>query len=259
MTTLKFKYMALYCVLMTIVVVLSVGIVNGNAAENKKGYMDPMAIKVLENVSGYLGKAKTLSMKATALYDHVMESGVIVTYAKDVEVYVKRPDKFLAIILGDNLQQRRIYFDGKSLVRLNVDKNTYQKLPFNGNIDGVLDHIMDNYDIDLPLADLIYNNIAGVIKESIISAEHMGERIVEGVPCHHLSFESTGADWQVWVQKWDKPVPQRFAINFVNIDGNPQHLGMFKEWRINPGFDEQIFTFTPPFDAKEVEIKKSVK
>jgi hypothetical protein len=259
MTTLKFKYMPPYCVLLTIVVVLSIGVVNGIAAENKKGYMDPMAFKVLENVSDYLSKAKTLSMKGTTIDDHVMESGVIVTYAKDVEVYVKRPDKFLAIILGDNLQQRRIYFDGKSLVRLNVDKNTYQKLPFNGNIDGVLDHIMDNYDIDLPLADLIYNDLARVMKESIISAEHMGERIVEGVPCHHLSFESTGADWQVWVQKWDKPVPRRFAINFVNIDGSPQYLAMFKEWRINPGLDEQIFTFTPPFGAKEVEIKKSVK
>jgi hypothetical protein len=33
---------------------------------------------------------------------------------------------------------------------------------------------------------------------------------------------------------------------------------MFKEWRINPGLDEQIFTFTPPFGAKEVELKKSV-
>jgi hypothetical protein len=258
MTKIKFKYTAPYCVLMTIVVVLIIGIVNGNAAENQKGYMDPMATKVLENVSDYLAKAKTLSMKATAIDDHVMESGVIVTYAKDVEVYVKRPDKFLAIIVDDNLKQRRIYFDGKSIVRLHVEKNTYQKFSYDGDIDGVLDHIIDNYDLDLPLADLIYNDIAGVMKESIISAEHMGERMVEGVPCHHLSFESTGADWQVWVQKWDKPVLRRFAINFVNTDGNPQYLAMFKEWRINPGLDEQIFTFTPPFGAKEVEIKKSV-
>jgi outer membrane lipoprotein-sorting protein len=33
---------------------------------------------------------------------------------------------------------------------------------------------------------------------------------------------------------------------------------MLKEWRINPGLDEKIFTFTPPFGAKEVELKKSV-
>ena len=114
-----------------------------------------MATKVPENVSNYLTKAKTLSMKVTAIDDHVMESGVIVTYAKDVEVYVKRPDKFLAIILDDNLKQRRIYFDGKSIVRLHVEKNTYQKFSYDGDIDGVLDHIIDNYDMDLPLADLI--------------------------------------------------------------------------------------------------------
>jgi len=33
---------------------------------------------------------------------------------------------------------------------------------------------------------------------------------------------------------------------------------MFKEWRISPELDEQIFTFTLPFGAKEVEINKSV-
>jgi hypothetical protein len=33
--------------------------------------------------------------------------------------------------------------------------------------------IIDNYDVDLPLADLIYNDIAGILQGSIISAEHM--------------------------------------------------------------------------------------
>lgn len=37
------------------------------------------------------------------------------------------------------------YFDGKSVVRFNVNKNTYQKVSYAGDIDGVLDHIIDNY------------------------------------------------------------------------------------------------------------------
>jgi hypothetical protein len=69
---------------MVVIVVAVIGIVNGNESEDQKGYMDPMAIEVLENVSDYLAEVKTLSLKATALNDHVMESGVIVTYAKDV-------------------------------------------------------------------------------------------------------------------------------------------------------------------------------
>ncbi|MBT8368401.1 MAG: DUF2092 domain-containing protein [Deltaproteobacteria bacterium] len=40
-------------------------------------------------------------------------------------------------------------------MRLHVKKNVYQKFSYDGNIDGVLDHIIDNYDMDLPLADLI--------------------------------------------------------------------------------------------------------
>jgi hypothetical protein len=70
-------------------------------------------------------------------------------------VYVKRPDKFLAIIRGDNLKQRRIYFDGKYFVRLNVEKNIYQKFQFDGDINEVLDHLIDTYDIELPLSDLM--------------------------------------------------------------------------------------------------------
>lgn len=236
---------------------LGVDILNADAAENEKGYMDPRAMEVLKNASDFIGKAKTLSIKATAIYDHVMDSGIIVTYSKDVEVYVKRPNKFLVVMRGDDHKHRRIYFDGKSVVRFNVNKNIYQKVSFSGDIDGVLDHIIDNYDVDLPLADLIYNDIAGILQESIISAEHMGERTVNGMPCDHLSYESTGADWQVWVQKWEKPVPRRFAINYVNIDGSPQFLAMLKEWQINPTLDEKIFTFSPPFGAKEVEMKKA--
>ena len=252
------KYSTPYYIMIFITSLLGVGILNANAAENEKGYMDPRAIEVLKNASDFIGKAKTLAIKATAIYDHVMESGIIVTYSKEVEVYVKRPNKFLVVIRSDDYKQRRIYFDGKSVVRFNVNKNSYHKVPYAGNIDGVLDHIIDNYDVDLPLADLIYNDIAGVLQESIISAEHMGERIIDGMPCHHLSYESTGADWQVWVQKWEKPVPRRFAINYVNIDGSPQFLAMLKEWQINPTLDEKIFTFNPPFGAKESELMKAV-
>jgi len=47
-------------------------------------------------------------------------------------------------------------------------------------------------------------------------------------------------------------------VGYVNIDENPQFLGMFKEWCINTGLDGKIFIFTPPFGAKKVELKKSV-
>jgi len=257
MSQSTFKYWTPLCFSMALALILGIGAAAGNAAEKPKGYMDPLAVEVLENVSDHLARAKAFSMKAKTLYDHVLESGVIVTFAKDVALYVQRPDKFLAIISGDNLSQRRVFFDGKSLVRFDVNKNTYQKLSYEGDIDQLLDYIIDNYDLQLPLADFIYNDIANAMKESIISSEYLGERIVGGAPCHHLSFESTGADWQLWVQKWDKPIPRRFTINYVNIDGNPQYLGMFEEWRLVPGFDERMFTFKPPPGAKEVELKKA--
>jgi hypothetical protein len=46
---------------------------------------------------------------------------------------------------------------------------------------------------------------------------------VDGVPCHQLSFESPGADWQIWIEADSTPVPRRFVIDFVDEDNHQMH------------------------------------
>ena len=69
-----------------------------------------------------------------------------------------------------------------------------------GSAPPLLEELIEKHEAQLPLADLLYADIAKSFKESIISAEYLGIKLVNGVKCHHLSFESTGADWQIWVQ-----------------------------------------------------------
>jgi hypothetical protein len=230
-----------------------------NAAEDAppaKGFMDDNALKVLRDMSAYLTTCRTLRFGVTILYDQVMESGILVKRSEHGEITLERPDKFLAVVTRDDQEQRRIYFDGTSLVRLVVDENAYQKIDFTGDTDSLLRHVIDKYNIQVPMADFLFNDLAATFQEYLISAEYMGIRTVDGVPCHHLSFESTGADWQLWVEVGDKPVPHMFAITFVNDEHSPQLVAMFHQWRVNPHVDEQLFCFHAPPGAQEVKITR---
>lgn len=251
----KIKYIGRCCVLVAVLTFLYIGTVNGEA--NPKGYMDEKAVAVMKNMSKYLSKAQSLGFEVTTLYDHILKSGIKIKYSKKSEIFVKRPNKFLALILSDDRKRRRISFDGNILTRLMVNENTYQELNYSGDTDKVIDYLIDNYNVDLPLADFLYNDIAGTFRKHIISAEYMGERMVDGVPCHHLSFESTGADWQLWVQTGNYPIPLRFSIQYIHVKELPEFIAIFKNWRVNLTLKEDIFNFVTPVGAKQVELNKT--
>ena len=255
MSKLRSKDIISCCLLAVLLVISNFNMVH--AGEDKKGYMDEEAVKIMKSMADYLSKAQTMSFTATTFYDHATKSGIMIKHMKYIDVFVKRPDDVMGIIKMDDQKERKIFYNGKSLVRFLVKENTYQEIDFTGDIDEMLDHVMDNYAIALPLADFLYNDLAGTLKEGVISAEYVGESMVQGVKCHHLSFESIGADWQMWVQADGQPVPILFNIKYIEVEGNPEYLAIFKNWKIDPNLDGKMFSFVPPAGAKNIPIKKT--
>lgn len=221
--------------------------------ETSEAIRDPKAMEILRQMSDYLGSAGTFSVKMATFSDHVRDSGIKIKSSAERQVFVRRPSEFHARVQFDDQTSREVWYDGNTLIRLDRPKKEYMKLAFSGSIDELLDHVIDNYEVQLPLADFLYSDIVGTFGGNIISAEYVGERLVRGVLCHQLSIESTGADWQIWVEADDTPVPCRFAIVYVNVPGEPEYLAIFDEWKINPNLDEALFKFKTPNDAKEVQ------
>ena len=147
--------------------------------------MDDKAIEVMRSMAAYLGNAKTLRFKVETWEDEVTESGILLKRGKRGEVTLKRPDKISAVTETDDGEKRKACFDGKSLLRLIENENTYVKIDFEGETDALLDYLIDTYDLELPLADFLYNDLAAAFRQYIISAEYVGERIIGGAKCHH--------------------------------------------------------------------------
>lgn len=227
-------------------------------AADDKGVMDQKALDLLAGMSKYLAGAKTLSLRAGAFYDQVRTSGIKIKAVALHQIYLDRPNSLQSKSHMDDGSSRRAWFDGKKLTVLFGKRNEYMTLAFDGSVDGLIEELISKHKAQLPLADLLFSDPAKTFGESIISAEYIGEKLVDGVKCHHLSFESTGADWQVWIEADDTPVPRRYVIVYVNEEGEPQFAARLDEWKLG---DEAKPLFEPklPDGAKEIPFGKPDK
>jgi len=218
--------------------------------------MDAKAMQILQGMSDYLTGAKTLSFRVRTLFDEVRKSGIKIKSASTIRVVMQRPSSLRALTITDNGSARSSWFDGSKLTVLMRDANQFMELDYTGTIDGLLNELIEKHDVQLPLADLLYADIAKSFKESIISAEYLGIKLVNGIKCDHLSFESTGADWQVWVEADATPVPRRFAISYVHDAEKPEFLASLSRWSIDGKAVDDQFKASIPKSAKKVPFGK---
>ncbi len=230
------------------------GAANTALAQDKAELMDAKAIEVLDAMSAYLGKAKTLSFTANTSFDDLL-TGLKTKVFRTTKLYVKRPTGTYASELTDDGTGRKIWFDGNKLTQYFTHSNKYQELEFKGTNDAAMDELVDKYDARFVLGDLLYTDSAKNYKEHLLSAEYMGLKLVGGTPAHHLSFESEAADFQLWVQVGATPVPLRYEITHVDIPSEPEFLSRFTNWVIDAPANEELFRAVVPAGAKKEEFK----
>jgi hypothetical protein len=220
------------------------------------GPMDEKAGKILQGMSDYLAKAGTVSFRVKTFYDEVRESGIKIKAAREGTVLLKRPNQMHVNSIADNGASRTVWFDGSKLTVWNRHINEVKTLEFKGTTDAMLDHLSDKYKVNLPVADLMFSDVSKALKESIISSEYLGTRTVQGVKTHHLSFESAGTDWQIWIEADSSPLPRRFVVTYVNDKGEPQFMAQMDQWSIGGDMDASLFKAGVPDKAKKVPFAK---
>jgi hypothetical protein len=219
---------------------------------------DPEAMAILQTMSDYLAKAQAFSFHAYSLYDTADEAGIKIKRAIFQQVTVRRPDRMRFHTSTDDGLSRDGYYDGAHLYIVpSGDKPRYAEIDVPPSLDEMLDYVQDNYPINVPAVDLLYSDVAKTVKENLLSAEYVGLRDMEGDKLDQMSFESTGADWQLWVAHGNDPLPRRLVISFVAEQGEPEYLTIIRDWNLSPAADDALFQFTPGADAERFEIAKN--
>lgn len=211
------------------------------------------AKEILQKMSNYLSSADQFSFHAVMTEDRIFDKDYYIHGEVRSEVTIRRPDKVFADIKSD-YNHKRYWYDGSRITLLTVPANYYATAEATGDIDEMTDFVYDNFGVHIPLATLAFENSFEVLIDGVIDGYYTGLHSVGGIACHHLLFIIEDAEWQIWIEDGQNPVPRKYAVKYKMDDKDFWFVAAIDNWEFNEYAPDEIFNFTSPFGAAEIEF-----
>ena len=216
--------------------------------------IDPAAVDAVKKMGAYLRSLKAFQVIADVTHDDVLEDGLIVQSNSKIDMIAAKPNRMRVEVTADD--RHRLYlYDGKNFTVWGRILNYYATVPAPPTIPELFQKIDEKYDVELPLIDLFKWGTDEDDINKIKTAIDVGPATVEGVTCEQYAFHQEGADWQVWIQLGEFPLPRRLVITTLTDDARPQHGDTFS-WNLAPSYNDAAFVFDPPPDAKRIILEQ---
>jgi hypothetical protein len=224
----------------------------GPAAGSAPAAIDPKADKVMHDMATFLAGVQRFTLEAEETFDLEVARAYRVALSNTRTLTVERPSRFVADAKGDTLH-REAWFDGRTLTVLNKGKNVYASIEAPGTIDAVLDKVAEDYQVLVPLSDLLYADPYATLMDGVLYGKYLGIHQAAGVPCHHLTFGQEGMYWQIWIDAGAKPWPRKISVASWEDSGVPRYEAVIRKWVADPPKVEGQFAFKAPAGAKQIQ------
>jgi hypothetical protein len=186
----------------------------------------------------------------------VQESGQKLQFSSAFEVSLKRPDRIFVSRTDDDGIRRNLWYDGKTVSMYDEGEKVYGQIRAPETIDEMFDYLETVMDSPFPLADLLYNDLSH-LSDHALSGEYVGVSYLAGIACDHLAFRGKSVDWQLWVDRGEKPLFRKIIITYKELPGEPQISARLSEWDIEPSFSDTLFQFSVPEGARRIQVLRS--
>jgi hypothetical protein len=235
----------------------------GTASVRKKAgtpsaAIEPDAMRILKEMSTFLGAKKQFTFKANVCFEEILPAGEVLLYDATIHAAVKRPARLYAEYTDDGVD-KRLWYDGKKVTMVNTKKKVYTDVKVPGTIDEALDHLMATYDMSLPLAELAYSNVYDATTVDVTKGIYEGIHTIQGTKCHHLAFSQQLIDWQIWIDTGGRPVPRRIVIIYKTEPGAPRYTATLSQWDFLPKFRNRFVADIPKGTDRIDMVKKAQK
>lgn len=222
----------------------------GDASERK---VTREAEARLRAMSDHIAALDAFSLHAEGSIEVVLESGQKLSFPFESEVQVRRPDRLRSDRIGKG-DEMQFFYDGRTFTFFDKDANLYARAAAPKELDEAMETARLQLGLEAPGADLLDEDPYALLTEDVVSGYHVGEAAVDGVRCQHLAFRGSEVDWQIWIQDGPQPLPCRFVITSKQIEGAPEFVVDYSNWNTSPTLGDEVFAFTPPPGAKEIEF-----
>jgi hypothetical protein len=216
--------------------------------------VEPEAIEALAAMGRHLRSLKAFAVTSDFTIEDVLEDGQKIMNSGAADYLVRMPDR-LAVDLYTDTSERQFFYDGKTLTMFGPNIGYYASVPAPPTTAEMLVMASERYGLEVPLADLFAWGTEGDGTADLTSAFRVGASQVGDRPCDQYAFRQPGADWQIWIEADDTPLPCRLVITTTDDEALPQYVADIT-WALDPPIDEAAFTFTPPEGAKEIPLEE---
>lgn len=222
------------------------------AAKADAPVVEPQAMDALKKMGAYLRTLNAFEIKANTLTDTVLDNGQTVQFAGTANYRVRKPNGFVITVASDR-KVRQFNYDGKSFTIFSPRMGFYATVPAPPTIREVLTKIHEKLGVELPLEDMFRWGLPEDRHDDLLSGVLVGYAKINGVDSDQYAFREGDVDWQIWIQRGDKPLPLKVVITLNSDPARPQFAANLN-WNINPRFTDATFAFKPPANAKPITV-----
>jgi hypothetical protein len=216
------------------------------------GVVEPDSVAALKRMSAYLMSLNTAGITSEGSLDVVTDDGQRIQLDGVTTYKIRKPNGFVIDYVSD-AKSRRFIYDGKQFTVYSPKLDFYATVPAPATNREVLDTLYNRFGIALPLEDLFrWNDPNGLRADKLKSGFQAGTATLDGVPTDHYAFREDDVDWEIWIEKGDRPVPRKVVIVDRTDPNRPTFIARLK-WTVNPTFSDRDFAFVPDKDAKRIE------
>jgi len=216
------------------------------------GAIDQRAVDALARMGAFLRDQQSFTVRMTTDTDYVLDDGQKVRLGATGEVRVRRPDKLRADVVSPR-KQRSFYYDGCNFTVFGPRTGMYATVPGEKTILGTADMLQDRYGLELPMVDLFRwgTNESGA--DELTSAIDVGPALIDGVETEQYAFRQPGLDWQIWIQRGEKPLPRKVVLTTTDDRARPERA-IELTWELGVVHPDSDFAFTPPPSSQKITL-----
>jgi hypothetical protein len=212
----------------------------------------PESIAALKRMSDFLGSLQTFELTANSTLDLVTVDGQTLQMDGVVRYKAKKPGIF--IDLQTDLKTRQFFYDGTNFTIYAPKMGFYATMPAPPTNKEFLKAVYDKTGVKLPLEDLFrWNDGDDSDIKALTSGFSVGTATIDGAATEHWAFREADYDWEVWIEKGDKPVPRKLVIVDRTDPARPAYTARLN-WTLNPALAASDFTFTPTAESKQIHL-----
>jgi len=215
------------------------------------------AAMVLKAMTDYTAAQKSISATFDSDIEVVTPELEKVQFTSSGKLQLTRPDKLRIRRTGGYADVELVY-DGKTVTIYGNNAKAYAQAELAGTIDQLADLIQGKTGAAMPGTDLLLSNAYDEMMSNVIAARHIGQGVIDGVECEHLSFRGVDTDWQIWIESGARPVPRKYVITSKTLAGAPQYTLRIKDWKTDVVADADAFVFNPPADATKASLDSDI-